>query len=98
MTALPLLVFYLSGLYRAVARHLDLKVLWLSGVSLATLIALAYLVSTFLQQEHLSSNGDFFTIRRNANLLTFKILRANHFFFSPLKGYSLPSRFPYLWG
>lgn len=57
IAALTIPVFYLSGLYRTVVRYLDLKVLWLSGMSLATLIVLTYLVSMLLQQEYLPRTG-----------------------------------------
>lgn len=57
IAALTIPVFYISGLYRTVVRYIDLKVLWLSGVSLATLIALTYLASMWLQQEYLSHTG-----------------------------------------
>jgi FlaA1/EpsC-like NDP-sugar epimerase len=35
-------VFSLSGLYRTVVRYIDLKVLWVSGLSLACLVGLTY--------------------------------------------------------
>lgn len=50
-------VFYLSGLYRTVLRYIDLKVLWMSGVSLAALIGLTYLASVLLQDDYLPRTG-----------------------------------------
>lgn len=34
IAALTIPVLYLSGLYRTVVRYIDIKVLWLSGISL----------------------------------------------------------------
>lgn len=50
-------VFYLSGLYRTVLRYIDLKVLWVSGISLAALIGLTYLASLLIQDDHLPRTG-----------------------------------------
>lgn len=57
IAALTIPVLYLSGLYRTVVRYIDIKVLWLSGISLATLIALTYFVSLSIQQEYLPRTG-----------------------------------------
>lgn len=57
IAALTIPVLYLSGLYRTVVRYIDIKVLWLSGISLATLIALTYFVALFIQQEYLPRTG-----------------------------------------
>jgi FlaA1/EpsC-like NDP-sugar epimerase len=50
-------VFSVSGLYRTVVRYLDLKVLWLSGISLACLIVITYLLSFLLYDELLPRTG-----------------------------------------
>lgn len=57
IAALTIPVLYLSGLYRTVVRYIDIKVLWLSGISLATLIGLTYFVSLLIQQEYLPRTG-----------------------------------------
>ncbi|QOK99693.1 polysaccharide biosynthesis protein (plasmid) [Ralstonia pseudosolanacearum] len=57
IAALTIPVLHLSGLYRTVLRYIDIKVLWLSGISLATLIALTYFVSLSIQQEYLPRTG-----------------------------------------
>ena len=50
-------VFYFSGLYRTVLRYIDLKVLWVSGLSLAALISLTYFVSVLIQDDYLPRTG-----------------------------------------
>ncbi|MCY1267408.1 UDP-N-acetyl-alpha-D-glucosamine C6 dehydratase [compost metagenome] len=50
-------VFLLSGLYRTVVRYLDLKVLWITGVSLAVLIGLTYGLSSLVKLDRLPRTG-----------------------------------------
>jgi len=55
--ALTLPVFYLSGLYRSVVRYMDLKVLWVTGVSLAALLLSTYCLSFLIRNEALPRTG-----------------------------------------
>lgn len=57
ITLLTIPVFYLSGLYRAVLRYIDLKVFLVSGISLAALIALTHTVSVVVQDDYLPRTG-----------------------------------------
>lgn len=50
-------VFSFSGLYRTVVRFIDLKVLWVAGVSLAALVALTYGVSFVTNDSRLPRAG-----------------------------------------
>ncbi|AOY98930.1 polysaccharide biosynthesis protein [Cupriavidus sp. USMAHM13] len=57
IAALTLPVFYLSGLYRSVVRYMDLKVLWVTGVSLGTLLLSTYSLSFLISSEALPRTG-----------------------------------------
>ncbi|CAG2141800.1 polysaccharide biosynthesis protein [Cupriavidus numazuensis] len=50
-------VFSLSGLYRTVVRYFDLKVLWISGLSLACLVGLTYTLSFLVNDSSLPRTG-----------------------------------------
>jgi len=50
-------VFSMSGLYRTVVRYLDLKVLWISGLSLACLVGLTYSLSFLVNDNQLPRTG-----------------------------------------
>ncbi|CAG9173825.1 polysaccharide biosynthesis protein [Cupriavidus pinatubonensis] len=50
-------VFSYSGLYRMVVRYFDLRVLWVSGASLACLVALTYALSYLVTIGHLPRTG-----------------------------------------
>jgi len=50
-------VFSLSGLYRTVVRYIDLKVLWVSGASLACLVGLTYGLSYLVNTSGLPRAG-----------------------------------------
>ncbi|AGW92520.1 MULTISPECIES: polysaccharide biosynthesis protein [Cupriavidus] len=50
-------VFSFSGLYRTVVRYFDLKVLWITGTSLACLIGLTYGLSFLVNLDRLPRTG-----------------------------------------
>lgn len=50
-------VFSFSGLYRTVVRYFDLKVLWVTGTSLAGLIGLTYALSFVVNLDRLPRTG-----------------------------------------
>lgn len=50
-------VFSLSGLYRTVVRYFDLKVLWVTGASLACLVGLTYALSFLVNLDRLPRTG-----------------------------------------
>jgi FlaA1/EpsC-like NDP-sugar epimerase len=50
-------VFSLSGLYRTVVRYFDLRVLWITGTSLACLVGLTYALSFLVHLDRLPRTG-----------------------------------------
>lgn len=50
-------VFSLSGLYRTVVRYFDLRVLWITGASLACLVGLTYALSFLVHLDRLPRTG-----------------------------------------
>ncbi len=50
-------VFSFSGLYRTVLRYIDLKVLWVAGVSMAAMVGLTYGVSFLINDSRLPRAG-----------------------------------------
>ncbi|WP_011301484.1 MULTISPECIES: polysaccharide biosynthesis protein [Cupriavidus] len=57
ISACTIPVFSYSGLYRMVVRYFDLRVLWVSGASLACLVALTYALSYLVTIGHLPRTG-----------------------------------------
>lgn len=57
IAAITIPVFSVSGLYRTVVRYIDLKVLWVSGASLALLVGLTYGLSSLVNTSWLPRTG-----------------------------------------